>query len=279
MRTSRISEPRPEPGRWLLLALTVLLAARATPSRAATVEAVVGEAAKSAAESAGTQERIDVVSDDVDALAAEYRAALQTTRSLKVYNAQLENLLTSQRQEMESLRRQIEEVTVVGRQVLPLMTRMIDALERFVALDVPFLPEERRKRVEDLRALMDRADVTIAEKYRRILEAFQIENEYGRTIEAYRGELEADGGTQTVDFLRVGRVALLYQTLDGKTSGAWDREAGAWTELDGYRSAIQQGIRMARKQIAPDLVRVPAPAPVPVATAEPKTAPAAEAVR
>jgi hypothetical protein len=228
---------------------------------AVTPDGVVNEAARNTAAGAEAQEEIDTLSDEIDTLAAEYRAALQTTRALKVYNAQLESLLVSQRREIESLTKQIDEVTVVGRRVLPLMVRMIDGLEHFIALDVPFLLEERQTRVADLRAKMDRADVTIAEKYRRILEAYQIENEYGRTIEAYRGKLEDDAPPRTVDFLRVGRTVLLYQTLDGRESGAWDAQAGAWTEVSGYRIPIQRGIRMARKQVPPDLIQVPMPAP------------------
>ena len=110
-------------------------------------------------------------------------------------------------------------------------------------------------------ASLDRADVNNAEKYRRILEAYQIENDFGRTIEAYRGSLEGDGETRTVNFLRFGRVALLYQTLDGREVGAWSQADRAWQTLDGsYRPAIRQGLRIARKQAAPDLLRLPVPA-------------------
>jgi len=244
-----------------LAAATLLIGAPARPLGAATVDGVVGEAARGAEAGAKSQERIDVLSDDVDTLAAQYRAAIQTTRALKVYNQQLETLLVSQGQEIEQMTKQIDQVTLVGRKVLPLMVRMVDGLERFVSLDVPFLPDERQARIAGLRTMMDRADVTIAEKYRRILEAFQIENEYGRTLEAYRGKLVEGDRSRTVDFLRIGRAALLYQTLDGRESGAWDASAGAWTTLSGYHVAIQQGIRMARKQVAPDLIRVPMPAP------------------
>ena len=105
---------------------------------------------------------------------------------------------------------------------------------------------------------MDRADVTNAEKYRRIVEAYQIENDYGRTIEAYRGTL--DNG-KTVDFLRVGRIALVYQTLDGEETGVWDQGAQDWVELDdSYRTSIKQGLKIARKQSAPDLIELPLPA-------------------
>lgn len=257
----RTTTRRMNAARATVAAVTLLVGAWAGPGRAATVDAVVEEAARGAAAGAESQERVDALSDDADTLAAQYRAALQTTRALTVYNQQLESLLVSQRQEIELMTKQIDEVTLVSRKVLPLMVRMIDALEGFVALDVPFLQDERRERIAGLRAMMDRADVTIAEKYRRILEAFQIENEYGRTIEAYRGKLVDGERSRTVDFLRIGRATLLYQTLDGRESGAWDPRAGAWTTLSGYHIAIEQGIRMARKQVAPDLIRVPMPAP------------------
>jgi hypothetical protein len=94
------------------------------------------------------------------------------------------------------------------------------------------------------------------------MEAYQIENEYGRTIEAYRAPLELDGEETTVDFLRFGRIALVYQTLDASRSGVWNREARSWQPLDsGYRSSIRDALRIALKQAAPDLVTLPLPAP------------------
>jgi len=230
--------------------------------RAQTVKDAIATSEGANKEAEASQKKIDKISDDIDSLAAEYRAAIQEIKALEGYNKQLEGLIVSQGQEMESLRHQIDNVTVVGRQVMPLMSRMLDALAQFVELDVPFLPEERAERIAKLREMMDRADVTISEKYRRILEAYQIENEYGRTIEAYRGPVEADGKEITVDFLRIGRLALLYQTLDGSESGMWDAAAGTWVPLGNeYRNAIQAGLRMARKQSAPDLITVPVPAP------------------
>jgi hypothetical protein len=170
----------------------------------------------------------------------------------------MEQLIASQDMEMASLRRQIDDVEVVGRGVTPLMLKMIDSLDAFVTLDVPFLKEERSRRLAGLRDLMGRADVTNSEKYRRLLEAYQIENDYGRTIEAYRGTLP-DG--RTVDFLRVGRIALVYQSLDADEAAVWDQAGGQWVELDSsYRMAIKQGLRIARKQSAPDLIRLPLPA-------------------
>jgi vacuolar-type H+-ATPase subunit I/STV1 len=206
-----------------------------------------------------SQARIDTLSDQSDKLAVEYRGVLQRIDALRVYNHQVSELISSQDDEIESLRRQIDDVELIGREITPLMLAMIAAFENFVELDVPFLQEERATRVTNLSALMTRADVTDAERYRRITEAYQIENEYGRTIEAYQGELEIDGQMRQVDFLRVGRVVFLYQTLDGATTGVWDQRNKTWSEAPDYRVAVRDGLRMARKQTAPDLLKLPVP--------------------
>jgi hypothetical protein len=208
-----------------------------------------------------SQERIDSISDATETLFARYSNALKQIDSTRIYNRQMRDLIAAQEAELASLQEQLDRVAVVGRSVMPLMLRMIVALEKLVELDLPFLLEERTERAVELRLMMNRADVTSSEKYRRIMEAYQIENEYGRTIEAYRGTLVQDDKENTVDFLRFGRIALLYQTLDGTRAGVWDRKAGAWTPLDAsHRIAIRDGLRIARNQAAPDLIRIPLPA-------------------
>ncbi len=252
----------------VLVVATLMLSAGATPLLASSalaapevgIEAVVEQEIRENELSAEIQAGIDELAEDTEAMAARYRAALQNTRQLEVYNRQYAALIRAQEEEMASLRDQIDHVAVISRQVLPHMEEMIDALENFVALDVPFLPEERAGRVAELRAMMARADVTFSEKYRRILEAYQIENEYGRTIEAYRGSIERERESRTVDFLRIGRNALLYQTLDGEESGAWLQDEKRCESVDDFRVPVREGLRMARKQRAPDLIEVPLPA-------------------
>jgi hypothetical protein len=223
---------------------------------------IIDIGAKTQLAAAQSQERIDQLSEDTETLLGRYRTTMDQIDSLRVYNQQLEELLAAQEREIASLENQIENITIVERQIMPLMKRMIDTLEKFVNLDVPFLLEERHKRVSGLKELMGRADVTVAEKYRRLMEAYQIENEYGRTIETYRGELDLDGAQLTVDFLKIGRIALVYRSLDGERIGAWDGAGAGWTSLGGsYRSSIQQGLRIAKKQVAPDLITMPVPAP------------------
>jgi len=216
-------------------------------------------------EGVASQRQVDALSDETETLFARYSNTLRQIESIRIYNRQMRDLVGSQETELASLQSQLDRIEIVGRSVTPLMLRMIDAVDQFVELDVPFLLDERQERVAELRKMMDRADVTNAEKFRQIMEAYQVENEYGRTLEAYRGTLERDGKELTVDFLRFGRIALVYQTLDESEAGVWSQpegdQAGGWEPLDSsYRSAIRQGLRIARKQAAPDLIRLPLPA-------------------
>ncbi len=247
----------------LAVGVTVLLAVTAAGATAdPQLDQAVGQRIERNQARVTSQKKIDLYSDETDKLTAEYRSALQQIGSLRVYNRQLSGLIASQQEEVSSLRDQLDNIALVGRQVTPLMLEMIDALASFIELDVPFLLHERTERVEELRDLMARADVTDAERYRRILEAYQIENEYGRTIEAYKAELEDGGRSRTVDFLRIGRVVLLYQTIDGSETGSWDQRQGAWIPASDFQSGVRQGLRIARKQAAPDLLRLPVPAAV-----------------
>jgi hypothetical protein len=209
-----------------------------------------------------SQKKIDSLAENTREMLEEYKLALRQTESLHVYNNHLERLIQSQKEELVSINQQLKELEFTNQGIVPLMVRMVDTLKSFVELDLPFLLEERRKRVESLEQNMDRADVSTAEKYRRIMEAYQVEADYGRTIEAYTDMLEKDGESRSVNYLRIGRIAYLYQTLDGERTGIWDPVAGEWRILpDEYRSSVSKGLRTARKQLAPDLLTLPIRAP------------------
>lgn len=211
---------------------------------------------------AAAQNAIDQLDDEREQLLQDYRVQLQKLDSLREYNAQLRTLIDSQQTEMTSIRDQIERVTGVERDIVPVMNQMLSSLEQFVQLDLPFFARERRERIASLKDMMNRADVTNAEKYRRILEAYQIENDYGRTIEAKDGKLTLGDKTKTVTFLKVGRIAYLYQTLDGNATYAWDQTAGGWTRLSGkFDGPTTTAIRMAREQVPPGMIYVPLKAP------------------
>lgn len=245
----------------LINALLVAGALTATPVLAQDDEVlkpVVDEAAKINESAAKSQEKINGITDQIDSKLQQFKTLMKEIEGLEVYNTQLRKQINNQEQEMADLNSAIDEVSVVERQITPLMMRMIDGLEQFVALDVPFLPEERANRVADLRAMMDRADVAASEKFRRVMEAYQVEMDYGRTMEAYSGIHSINGQERDVEFLRLGRTALIYQTRDASMQGVWNKQTRQWEELDSsYRTQITKGLRMAKKQLAPDLLMLP----------------------
>ena len=224
----------------------------------APVKAAIGEQTKAEESGRSSQKRIDEMDDAVVGIVANYRQALTETSSLKDYNDQLGVQTASQDEEIAALNQQLSEIDKTAREVTPLMSNMLATLETFVKLDTPFLPDERSKRIKGLKEMMGRADISVSEKYRRIVEGYQIEMEYGRTLEAYQGKVD----DKTVDFVRAGRVALLYQTLDGKETGYWDADAKGWKVDNSYELDTKAGLKIAKKQSAPDFLLVPVHAPV-----------------
>ncbi len=245
----------------LLAGAAVSALALGAAAEPGTLEIAMQEQVAANQDAVASQETINDLDDETRKLLAEYRQALAEAESVNKYNDQLAIQVASQAEEIVFVEGQLVEIETTAREVLPLMEKMLATLGQFVKLDVPFQPEERSQRVASLEDMMNRADVTISEKFRRIVEAYQIEMEYGRTLEAYQGKLGEGDDARTVQFLRVGRVALLYQTMDGKETGYWDAEKKTWVIDNDYRQAVKHGFEIALKQGAPDLLSVPVPAP------------------
>ena len=204
-----------------------------------------------------SQQRIDKVVEQTRKMEDRYRAALKEIDGLKIYNQLLELQIENQARVKVDLEQSILVASQINRKIVPVMTQMIDSLDQFVQLDVPFLMEERTERVDFLKELMQREDVTVAEKFRKVTEPYQIENDYGKTIATYKDTLEVDGKTLELDFLRIGRVSFLYQSVDGAVSGVWDQKTRSWVDADDNRNGIKAGLKIAKKQVAPDLVILP----------------------
>ena len=235
---------------FLLLILAALLAPRLHAAQGTGLPALFDDSKSWQVAQVEAQKAVTGLDDERSSLLDKYQNVLRETDGLRTYNQQLRAQLKSQQGEMDGVRKESFEVERTNREILPLMQKMLDTLEAFVGLDVPFLPEERFGRIKKLREMMDRADVTTSEKYRRIVEAYQVEMEYGRTIEAYEGKL----GEKVVEFLRAGRVSLMYQTPDLNETGYWDVEKKAFTRDDSYRDTVHDGLKVARKQVSPNLI-------------------------
>jgi len=226
---------------------------------AQTVDDVLTADAKRLQLAQASQERINETVDGTRTLTDQYRAINKEIDGLKVYNRLMTAQVQGQEATLEDIKISMDQVDVINRQIFPLMERMIDGLDQSIALDIPFLKEERVGRIDGLKSLMSRSDVSVAEKFRKVMEAYQIELDYGSSAEFYKQSLNlgSDYGVRDYNMLRVGRIGLYFQSDDSSITGMWDVDQNAWVVDDEYRSEIRKGLRMARQLIAPELLLIP----------------------
>lgn len=231
-------------------------------AQSATVDQVLQADQRRIALAQESQERINEVVEGTRSIEDQYRAINKEIDGLRVYNRLMTAQTNGQQATLEDIALSMDQVDVINRQIFPLMERMIDGLEQSIALDIPFLMEERDKRMVALDVIMERSDVSVAEKFRKVMEAYQIENDYGSTNDWYKESLTVDGAVREYNMLRIGRVGLYFQSDDSNITGWWNAETGAYELLGNeHRNEIRKGIRIARQLIAPELVLLPMPAP------------------
>lgn len=242
------------------LMLTLLASALlgSPPAWTADIDSSLEVVSETNQQAISTQKRIDSLALQTEKMLEEYQRIIRKTDYQDAYNAQLEQLKENQEKEILSLQEQINDQNETQMRIMPLMMTMADALEKFVVLDLPFHQQQRVTGVIQLKQRLHNPSLSVPEKYRLLLEAFQVENDYGRTIETYRDALSLDGVELSVEYLRIGRVALYYRTLDGERSGYWRASEKEWLSLpDSYNSDLADAIRVADNQVAPKLVSLP----------------------
>jgi hypothetical protein len=218
----------------------------------------VGTSTQSLKDSAANQRNINTIDKQTRELEFDYKDTYKEYENLKLYNDQLQKIINSQNEEIESIILQITELDNTNINIIPLMLKMTASLEQFISLDIPFLLEERTSRIENIKEVMDRGDVSTSEKFRKVAEAYQIENDYGRTIEAYRGSVNFEGREFNADFLRVGRVALMFITTNGDKAAYWDTSSNSWVKSSGaIKRSTEEGLKIALKQSPPALINIP----------------------
>ena len=205
-----------------------------------------------------SQERINNIVEGTRSLEDDYRAINKEIDGLRVSNRLMVAQTEGQQAVLADIGLSMDQVDVINRQIFPLMERMIDGLEQSITLDIPFLMKERNDRLNGLKDIMERSDVSVAEKFRKVMEAYQIENDYGSTIETYKETLTlADGTTRDYNMLRIGRVGLYFQSEDSNITGRWDNETRDWVLENGARNEVRKGLRIANQLIAPELLLLP----------------------
>lgn len=236
----------------------VALVSASSHLSANTLAAVQSEEAKIVEEAVKSQQRVDSLLEQSQELLIEYRNVVDQTENLKIYNDYLAGLVADQQRVINSLQTQIDSIEETKQGIVPLMQRMINALEEFIERDVPINLIERMERVDRLRDLMTRSDVTVSEQFRQVIDAYSIENQYGRTISTDEGEIEFGGESVAVDFFNLGRTSYVALKLDQSQAYAWNNEARAWEELGGeYLDSVIGAVRMAQGLVPEDLIKLP----------------------
>lgn len=225
---------------------------------AASIEQSISTEQQTSAAGRQSQQQVDRLARDSEQLLREYQQLMQQGDYQQAYNLELERRLEEQQQELARLQQDIADVQITRLHVMPLLRDMSSGLKQFVELDLPFEQQQRLASVARLEQLLAGSSTSLAEKFRRVLEAWQAESDYSYQLGSWRGEVLVQDMPRRVDFLRVGRLALYYQTPDGQQSAWWDRQAGQWQPLaSAYNHAIRQGIRLADKQLPPQLLQLP----------------------
>lgn len=208
--------------------------------------------------SAKSQAKIDKLDEQTRQSLLEYRALISKLNTLKSYDKQLSGVIKSQKKEIKSILKQISSLDETKQSIYPLMEKMVVTFGEFIQKDMPFLPYERQKRAQRLKDLLDDSTVSLADKYRRILEAYKIEYDFSNNIETYSGDLDLNGENIKVDFLRIGRVGLYYLTLDGLNAGFYNKTSKSFQSLDEkYLKNIKQAVKIAKKLSAPNVLILP----------------------
>jgi len=235
----------------------------AASSNAASIDEVLDVGIKRTAEAKSSQAKIDRLADETRDLLSDYKTVMKQVDGLKVYNARLERQIANQNRRISDIDNSISEAAIIQRQIPPLVARMLDGLEQFIGMDMPFDLDTRMGNIEAVRNNLDRSDVTAAEAFRQVLELYSIELQYGRGIESYSDTIEINGTSREVDILRIGRISLVYQTTDGAETGAWNTGSQSWEPLSAgdYAAAVRKGVRIAKKQATIELLNMPVAAP------------------
>ena len=223
----------------------------------ALIEEAIKIEATAANAAANRQPYIDNMDSEIITLTGDIQFLPQQLDPTNIYNRQMQELINSQNNEITSINEQMVELDNTNRGILPKLEEMVLTLESIIQNDIPFLLDERFARIQDLKNILLQSNISTSEKFRRVFEAYQIENEYGRTIESYRDEIGVDGIKYNVEIFRLGRVGLYARTSDGRYNAMFSKKQNQWIKQRGIDNELVIALKIARKELPPSLLKLP----------------------
>jgi len=210
---------------------------------------------------AENHQSIEVLDQETNKILSDHEKNLEEIESLKKYNSLLREQIKAQVTQINSAEARINKIAVTERKIPPLFLDMIEDLEGSIDQSLPFQKTERRHRIEQLKVLMKRPNLSLSEQYQQILEAYRVESNYGKTMTTYRDAIVLDGEALQVDILQLGRLALFFSTLSRERIGMWDASKQSWIELNqsSFKKNIRSAINIAKGNEPEDLLVLPFP--------------------
>lgn len=205
-----------------------------------------------------TRDRVDPRSQEKDQLEARILNLQNRLRYLHYQQEQHASYFAAQQEKIRTLAAKRAKLETLQIELEPYLNTLVQRLRVFVEGDLPFLAEERQKRLVFLEESLADYNLKPSEKLRRVLEALQVETEYGRYPEVSDTFLELNGQSTKVRVLRLGRLAMYYLTHDGEKAGRYDREQGEWVALPrGSARELRAALEMVEKSRVMEIVDLP----------------------
>ncbi|WP_159084296.1 DUF3450 domain-containing protein [Dongshaea marina] len=176
-----------------------------------------------------------------------------------IYNHYLKKQGEDQLKRKQQLTHQLDELSTTRAELVPLMEQMISQLELFVQQDIPLHRQARLARVQLLSKMMGRSDLSIAEKYRQVSQAYQQELHYGNSVTTYQSAFKTPQGDMLqANYFHFGRLLLAVQTLDASRGWRWDAAKQRWIALENEQNdEIAQAIHSLKSQQPLSLLKLP----------------------
>jgi hypothetical protein len=217
-------------------------------------------ARQSTQEGAQAQEQITQLATAADNAEGQYLAAQEQIESQRIFLDQQRVFLLSQQNELNALRTQLERVGSIEVDLAPMLLDMYVALEEFINEDLPFQMDVRQERLSNIQTSLGDANISAAERYRLLLNAYEIEMGYGRSLRAYSEEIDVDGVPQAADVLQIGRVALIREI--GGNFDILTQDNREWRPVPGSMAVdVERAFRIAREVTTPEVFTAPLPGP------------------
>lgn len=206
-----------------------------------------------------SQDKIDKHADASLAMQAEIEKLQDEIKGLEVYRDHLSRMVDNQHEEITSIESQLIEIKTTRQGIVPLMYDMIASLNHLIENDLPLKKQQRLLRIEKLNSMMAQANISDAEKFRRILEASQIEMDYGIKLGVDKGTITlGDGKSIEVEMLHLGRISLIARSLDHSIYWRWDQKDQQWHTIDSDESvSLNKAFDVANNLVAPSLLHLP----------------------